>query len=162
MDAFIRARSASTWWRSLVLLAAFLSQLSVPNEPAAALALANQPGTAMNTFVIIFRQGPRVLTDSDKQQRAEDVSAWARRQNDAGHKLEPRILTPDNAHRGPEGSRAAGTDAWPVTALLFLEAQDLSEATQVAEAHPALRYGVAVEVRPWGPPVPVAASSGVR
>jgi hypothetical protein len=73
----------------------------------------------MKTFVIIFRQGPRELTESDKQRRAEET----------------------------------------VTALLFLEAHDLSEATQVAEAHPALRYGSEVEVRPWAPPVPAATAT---
>jgi hypothetical protein len=106
----------------------------------------------MNTFVIIFRQGPRTLTDSDKQRRAEETTVWARRHNEAGHKLDPRILVPDSAHRGHRTAVAAD-DAWPVTALLFLEANDLSEATEIAEAHPALGYGASVEVRPWAPPV---------
>jgi hypothetical protein len=95
----------------------------------------------MKTFVIIFRQGPRQLTESDKNRRAEETAEWARRQNGAGHKLDPHILAPENAHRGPESSSATQSAEWPITALLFLEAQDLNEAVQVAESHPALRYG---------------------
>jgi|GEM_PF-6309452 len=52
------------------------------------------------------------------------------------------------------GSGDASSEGWPVTALPFLEARDLNEATQIAEAHPAVRYGSAVEVRPWAPPLP--------
>jgi len=117
--------------------------------------------TTMKTFVIIFRQGPQQLTESDKQRRAEETVAWARAQNAAGHKLDPRILAPESERRGSVNS---ASDGQPVTALLFLEARDLTEATQVAEAHPALHYGSEVEVRPWVPPVPVgaAATSGSR
>jgi hypothetical protein len=64
------------------------------------------------------------------------------------------ILAPESVHRGPETSATNLTDTWSVTALLFLEARDLSEAAQVAESHPALRYGANVEVRPWGRPIP--------
>jgi hypothetical protein len=110
----------------------------------------------MKSFVIIFRQGPPALTDADKQRRAEEMGGWARTQNSAGHKLDPHILTPESAHRASRSSAANPTDAWPITALLFLEAHDLSEATEVAESHPALRYGASVEVRPSAPPVPVA------
>ena len=105
----------------------------------------------MKTFVILFRQGSRPLTDNDKQRRAEETGAWARRQNGAGHKLDPRILEPESEYRGPENK----ADIWPVTALLFLEAQDMRDAAQVAESHPAVRYGASVEVRPWSPPIPL-------
>jgi hypothetical protein len=139
----------------ILMLAVLLPEISMPARPAAALAIANQPAAAMNTFVIIFRQGPRTLTDADKQRRAEETTAWARRHNDAGHKLDPRILARESALRGPERTAVRQPDAWPVTALLFLNARDLNEAAQIAEAHPALRYGADVEVRPWAPPVPV-------
>jgi hypothetical protein len=36
---------------------------------------------------IIFRQGLRTLTEADKARRREEVTAWARVQNAAGHKL---------------------------------------------------------------------------
>ena len=112
--------------------------------------------THMKTFVIIFRQGPKQLTEMDKQHRAQETGGWAKVQNAAGHKLDPRILAPENEHRGSGDSTSEG---WPITALLFLEARDLAEATEVAEAHPALRYGSEVEVRPWAPPLPAATAT---
>ncbi|SRR6266508_2063392 len=118
----------------------------------------DKPSSLMKQFVFIFRQSPRQLTDADKQRRAEETVAWARRQNGADHKLDPHILAPESAHRGPEISGATSAEAWPVTALLFLEAHDLTEAAQVAESHPALRYGANIEVRPWAPPAPTTAS----
>jgi hypothetical protein len=63
-------------------------------------------------------------------------------------------VAPESAHPGSGDSSAISADAWPITALLFLEAYDLSEAAEVAESHPALRYGSKVEVRPWAAPVP--------
>jgi hypothetical protein len=133
--------------RWVVLLTASLCVVSVLAQSASTI----PPTATMKTFVIIFRQGPQQLTESDKQRRAEETVAWARGQNAAGHRLDPRILAPESEHRGPGNS---SSDGWPVTALLFLEAHDLSEATQIAEAHPAIRYGSEIEVRPWAPPVP--------
>jgi hypothetical protein len=109
---------------------------------------------AQQTFVIIFRQGPPTLTEADKQRRAEETGLWAQSQNSAGHKLKPYILAPESARHGQE-NLTAEADAWPVTALLFLEARDLTEAAHVAESHPALRYGANVDVRPWASPVPL-------
>lgn len=109
----------------------------------------------MKNFVILFRQGPRPLSETEKQRRAEETGAWARHQNSAGHKLDPHILTPESEHRGAVMPAQSKSDAWTITALLFLEARDLKEATQVAESHPALRYGANVEVRQWTAPVPI-------
>jgi hypothetical protein len=139
------------WLRRIAPLAACLCVVSVLAQSATT----TLPTTVMKTFVIIFRQGPQQLTDADKQRRAEETVAWARAQNAAGHKLDPRILAPEGERRGSGNS---ASDGQSVTALLFLEARDLTEATQVAEAHPALHYGSEVEVRPWAPPVPVGAA----
>lgn len=102
----------------------------------------------MSSFVILFRQGPYAFTDAELARRQAEVSAWARAQNAAGHTLEPRILAP----AATRGGANAPVEAWPVTALLFLEAEDLDAATKVANSHPALIYNVAIEVRPWAPP----------
>lgn len=124
-------------------------------------AVSDQPAvtTTMHPFVIIFRQGPRTLTDAEKRERSAETTIWARRQNDAGHKLEPRVLAPERALAGASSAAGAAdtqaaADASLVTALLFLEARDLREAAQVAESHPARRYGAAIEVRPWASPIP--------
>src|SRR5580693_9504797 len=99
----------------------------------------NQSTAVMKAFVIIFRQGPFPLTDADKQRRTEETAVWARDQNEAGHKLDPHILAPESVHHRTLSSADRETDAWPITALLFLEARDLNQAAQVAEPHPALR-----------------------
>jgi hypothetical protein len=138
----------------VLLLAVLFPEISRPAQPAGALSIANQP--TMKTFVIIFRQSTQSLTDADKQHRSEETVVWARCQNNAGHKLDPRILAPESAIRGPVRPAATTADAWSITALLFLEAHDLSEAAQLAQSHPALRYGANVEVRPWGAPVLVS------
>lgn len=116
--------------------------------------------TPMKTFVILFRQGPRPLSEADLARRQQQVSGWAREQNAAGRKLEPRILGPELLRPGsdaPSGT-AVEAGAWPITALLFLEARDLADAGQVAASHPAKDYGASVEVRPWAPPAGPAAA----
>ena len=101
----------------------------------------------MKQFVMIFRQ-PKPLTEADRQRVTEETRAWAKQQNDKGHKLDPHILAPESRWIGPDG---VGGPA-PVTALLFFEARDFDQAVEVARTHPAVRYGVSVEVRPWAPP----------
>jgi hypothetical protein len=110
---------------------------------------AAEPPPPMQRFVILFRQGPHPLTPADRAARQAAISAWAREHNAAGHKLEPRTL---GADRAASGAAAPAGDAWPVSALLFLEAHDLAEATRVAASHPAKDYNVAIEVRPWSTP----------
>ena len=111
----------------------------------------------MNDFVILFRQGPRTLTEADLARRQQEVSAWARAQNAAGHRLEPRILAPDMLRPGFDSD--AARDVHPVTALLFLQADDLADAARIAESHPASHFGASVEIRPWASPVgPVSAT----
>jgi len=155
MDAFVNRSMA--WKRRFWLLPVLLFVTVLPiirsyAQPAATGASTNASTTVMKTFVIIFRQGPRPLTETEKQHRDEETHVWTRTQNAAGHKLDPHILAPESEYRGPENS-AVSSDGWPVTALLFLEARDLNEATQIAEAHPALHYGASVEIRPWAPPL---------
>ncbi len=109
----------------------------------------------MNTFAILFRQGPRTLTESELRDRTAATRIWAARQNAAGHRLDPRILGPEQERIELDTSGqpvVAGGRAEIVTAVLFLEAGDLAEAAAVARQHPALRYGASVEVRPWTPP----------
>ena len=105
----------------------------------------------MNTFVIIFRRLAPPLPDAERQRLNAETAAWAKTLNEAGHKLEPRILSPENAFRGPE-SVSIQQNSWTVSALLFLEAADLTHAAQISESHPGLRHGFNVEVRPWSKP----------
>jgi hypothetical protein len=109
------------------------------------------PRSTLFPYTTLFRSGPHPLTDADKARRQAAITAWAREQNAAGHKLEPRSLAPSFTRPGITVPDAA-VGEWPVTALVFLDARDLDEATQVAASHPAKDYNVAMEVRPWSSP----------
>jgi hypothetical protein len=112
-----------------------------------------KPGEAMQTFVLIFHQGFPTPTAEERQRVAGDVVAWADKLNAEGHKLDPRILKQEGRIRGENGSAPLSRGAWPITALLFLEARDLEEAIGIADSHPALRNRAVIEVRQWNPPV---------
>lgn len=120
----------------LMLLAALLVARALPAQTH-----------TMQTFVIVFRQGPHPLTPADREERQRRVSAWATQHTAA--KLEPRILGVDAAT--PSG-KLAGDNSWPVTALLFLEAPTLAAASEIAASHPACDYNAHLEVRPWSAP----------
>jgi hypothetical protein len=141
-------------WQAFLCLALFAAagasmqsqnRATKPGEPI--------PEEPMKTFVIIFRQGPPAPTPEERQRTAADVVEWATRINSEGHKLDPRILAPEGTVRGEHGSTSLNANEGPVTALLFLQARDLEEATRIAESHPALRNRAVVEVRAWNPPV---------
>ena len=111
----------------------------------------------MQTFVLIFHQGSPAPTAEERQRTSGNVIAWAEKLNAEGHKLDPRILGSESVIRGEHGRASLASGELPITALLFLEARDLEEATRIAESHPALRNRVLAEARPWKPPVrPVA------
>lgn len=143
---------------SMTVAAAFLPLMVGSGQPNAA--QNNETGSTMSTFVFIFRQSPAELSLSDQKRRAEEVRAWAQRQNSKGHKLDPRMLG-DNSYRiGPGDHEAPGGTGVGerLTAILFVEARDFAEAVSIAKTHPGLRYGaVSVEVRPWVRPVPPSA-----
>lgn len=107
----------------------------------------------MNSYVVLFRQGSP-LSEADLQRRSAETAPWARQLNAEGHELEPRILGPETERRGVQSE--PNPAALPVTALLFLKAETLAQAAEIAASHPALRYGASVEVRPWAAPVRAA------
>lgn len=107
----------------------------------------------MKPFVILFRQGPFHLSEAMKARRQAQISLWAREQNARGHRLEPRSLASSVTRPGIEMS-GEEYGQWPVTALLFLDAANLAQATALAATHPAKDYNVAMEVRPWSVPTP--------
>ena len=107
----------------------------------------------MKQFVILFRQGPFNLTNIVKGRRQAAISLWAREQNARGHRLEPRSLAPSSTRPGIEVTDDE-FGKWPVTALLFLTARDLAEASALAASHPAKHYNATAEVSAW--PAPAA------
>ncbi len=101
------------------------------------------------TFVLIFREGTRRLSEAEQKSRTEAVRNWALQQVQL-HNLDPRVLSDEgrqlgnDAHNNSQGNR--------VIALNFLEAENFNEAVQIAQSHPGLQYGVGIEVRPWRNP----------
>jgi hypothetical protein len=108
-------------------------------------------------FVFIFRQGGRTLTEEEQESRTREVRAWAIRQQQSEHNLEPRVLGDERELVGNDATAAPGDR--PVIAFNFIDAQDLPDAVELARTHPGLRYGVTIEVREWTDP---RAASAVR
>jgi hypothetical protein len=115
----------------------------------------------MKQFVFLFRQGATQLSEADQKRRAEEVRAWALRQNNEGRKLVPHILGQENYRVSPDGKGGPdrAIDGGTLIAITFLEARDFAEAVRIAETHPGLRYGVSVEVRAWTSPLAAPADS---
>ena len=101
------------------------------------------------SFVFIFRQGSRKLSEEEQKRRTEEVRTWALGQIKQGRKLEPRVLSPDTSRLGEGADSDSGA---PIVALNFIEAADLNDAIGIAKTHPGLRYGVTIEVRAWTDP----------
>ena len=114
----------------------------------------DKPRIPMKQYVFLFRQTITQLSEADQKRRAEEVRAWALRQNKEGRKLDPRISDQENYRVGPDGKGGpvGETGDGPLIAITFLEARDFAEALRIAETHPGLRYGVSIEVREWGLP----------
>jgi hypothetical protein len=121
----------------------------------------DRPGAPMKQFVFLFRQGATQLSEADQKRRAEEVRAWALRQNNEGRKLVPHILGQENYRVSPDGKGGPdrAIDGGTLIAITFLEARDFAEAVRIAETHPGLRYGVSVEVRAWTSPLAAPADS---
>jgi hypothetical protein len=109
----------------------------------------------MKSFVLIFRQGSKPLSDDDRKQINPKMPGWAKLQRESGRKLDPRILadSPSQTLQG-RGNSAPATVERPVTALLFIEAEDFQDAVRVAESHPGIGHDISIEVRAWAPPAP--------
>ena len=103
------------------------------------------------SFVFIFRQGSRKLTEEEQKRRREEVRAWALQHIKNGSHLDPRILGEESRSRLGDGTAQANTDA-PVIALNFVEATNLEQAVEMGKTHPGIRYGVEIEVRSWSDP----------
>jgi hypothetical protein len=115
---------------------------------------------AMKEFVLIFRQGSRTLSAEEQTRRAEEIQVWVALQAREGRKLDPRMMaaatyriTPD----GESGPSQAGEGA--VIGTVFVEAKSFDDAVTAARQHPAPRYGVSIEVRPWSSPVRAASDA---
>jgi hypothetical protein len=104
----------------------------------------------MQSFVFIFRQGSRTLSEEEQKRRTEDVRDWATKHVSDGHGLDPRVLDNASDHLGDDAAQVDHDRT--VIALNFIAAEDFDDAVRIAKTHPGLRYGVNIEVRPWKDP----------
>lgn len=111
----------------------------------------------MNTFALLFTAGSKELSESDLKLRAQLVKAWVKKQNGAGHHLEPRAFGPEHVEINSEAKivSRSQTSEGHLTIALFVEAKDFDEAVALAQSHPGLKFGSKVEVRSWSQPVPI-------
>jgi hypothetical protein len=110
-------------------------------------------------FVLLFRQGaPRSM--AERKRRSDEVIAWVRQQDSAGHHIVSHELADENRWIGPDVPGAptrvpvvvaSPDDVGALSNILFLQAHDLAEAVEIARTHPGLRYGASVEVRAGSP-----------
>src|SRR5262245_59229061 len=121
----------------------------------------NKTGSSMKHFVFLFRLNSKQLSEADQKRRAEEVRAWALRQNKEGRKLDPRILGAENhlISSHSKGNPVLQSGDGSLAAITFFEASDFTEAVKIAETHPSLHYGGSVEIREWNPPAAPATSS---
>lgn len=84
------------------------------------------------------------------------TALWVAPLNARGHNLSPRFLMPESHWSASEGRHAATPPggAAPISAFLFLEAEDFAQALQIAKAHPAVAFGARIEVRARAAPPP--------
>jgi len=92
---------------ALVALEAACDRVHAQPSPAV-LSTNTQPAIKMNQFVIIFRQGPRKLTEAELARRQQEVSAWARTQTrpdtNSNHASSRQMSS------GPESSMTTGSE----------------------------------------------------
>jgi hypothetical protein len=113
----------------------------------------------MKHFVMLYRQTPKQLSDQDQSRRAAEVRAWAVRMNREGHRLDGRILQEEARMIAPLDDASRQPNGDPVIAISFVDARDFEEAISIAQSHPGLKYGVAIEVRAWSAPPPPSTAS---
>jgi hypothetical protein len=112
----------------------------------------------MKHYALFFRAS-RTLTPQEQQQRAPQIGAWIKRTTDMGITLDPRSLDSTATTFLPEASEVAtqnGPTDPSLAFLVFFDSSSREQAEEIARTHPGRHYGVAVEMREWTSPVPVA------
>jgi len=155
MNSRWSARSRRLLFILAVLAIGGTAMLGFAQSPSATAEKASPP---MQQFVLLFRPGPRPLSEADLKKRADAVLVWAQLQNEQGRKLDPRTLGKERLWIAPDSvnDQVAPADVGSLGNLLFLEARDYAEAVEIARSHPGLHFGTSVEVRAWSRPAGAA------
>ena len=99
-------RRAARWLVAMAVLA--LGGAAWPDQARSSPAPAEESSASMQQFVLLFRPGSTPLSESDQKRRADAVLEWARQQNEAGRKLDPRALGREHRWIGPDSGGDAG------------------------------------------------------
>jgi hypothetical protein len=112
----------------------------------------------MKHYALLFRAS-RTLTPEELKQRTIDIQLWVKRVTEMGVTLDPRNLG-ETTRFSVEGNTVVSHEG-PIDSTLgtivFFDSASSEQAMEIARTHPALHYGVTVELREWSPPRPLAA-----
>jgi hypothetical protein len=106
-------------------------------------------------YMLLFRgpQWDKSLSPQELQQVMDKVMAWAERLQGQGKArsgqplgAQGRIVSGKKGGLVADGPFAESKEA--IGGYLLLQADDLSEAIEIARSNPTLEYGVTIEVRP--------------
>lgn len=109
-------------------------------------------------YLLLFRNtAPEThahLSADERQQLIAQWNAWFVGLRDAGKATDGRPLEPGVGRTvaGADGSRVTDgpfiESKEAIGGYVMLNAEDLDEATAIAQQHPGLKYGLIIEVRP--------------
>jgi hypothetical protein len=108
----------------------------------------------MNHYALIFHS-TRTFTPEEQKQRTLDIADWVKQVTEMGITLDPRNFGETAASFPSDGSKTGVNQASGGPALatiVFFDTADREQAVEIARIHPALHYGVNIEVREWTSP----------
>jgi hypothetical protein len=108
----------------------------------------------MKQYALIFH-ATRALTPDEQKQRPIDISAWVKKVAEMGIELDPRNFEESLANFSSSGKEiisGLGPSDPTLVTIVYFGSPDGEQAVEIARIHPALSYGVKVEVREWSTP----------
>lgn len=108
----------------------------------------------MMNFVLIFRS-TRAFSPEEIKQRPIDIANWVKQVIAMGITLDPRNLDKVEANFSAQNGTVVsheGSNDPTLATMVFFDSTDVEKAVEIARMHPALRYGVTVELRQWSSP----------
>lgn len=114
----------------------------------------------MKHYALIF-QPTRTVTSEEQKQRGVDIADWIKKVTAMGIILDPRNFGDTLATFALEDSQLVsrnGSSCPKPATIVFFDSPGSEQAMDIARIHPALRYGVTVEVREWTSPRELAAA----
>ena len=108
----------------------------------------------MKHYALIFH-ATRALTADEQKQRAIEISAWVKKVTEMGIELDPRNFGESLASLSSSGGEiisGLGPSDPKLVTIVYFDSPSGEQAVEIARIHPALHYGVKVEVREWSTP----------